>query len=191
MKNNIFICKQWLFFFAFTFSISGFAQKAPIANWKILKVSETDSILLANAWKAIVYSICTKNYEELRKSSLKNIYGESLGHIWPGFSKEQSVSTDSFINIALIKHSNQHFIDVIEDSTYRVNAIIYQDRNFPNFRLAHGKKPTLFEVYYKDYAPTGNGLRDENYYVFRFVKVNNEYKLFGLSLEWPSPLKYH
>lgn len=183
--------KKFAFFFsALVCSVPLFAQKAPLGEYRILKIKNSDSVILVETWNRIVKSIRKKEYAQLKELSLEKIYCESLGHIWPGFKEEQSESIDSFINIALIKYYDQHFIDVISDSTYHINVTMYQNRKFPNFKLKSGKSLTLYDIYYIDYVQVGNKIKDENYYVFRFVKINDSYKFFGLNLEWPSAIKH-
>jgi hypothetical protein len=166
-------------------SFSAFTQKAPLEPSSFLKFSKIDSALLIESWKAFLNSVEGRNYAEIKELSLKQIYCTAHGHIFPSLLRDQLITIDSFISSVLPKFYDTHFMQVLSDSTFKIVAIMYPTRKPANVKLIRGQKLTLYEVYYQDLVPHYKKINDLNFYVFRFVKINNQFKFFGLLLESP------
>ena len=166
-------------------SNSTFAQKAGLERSKSLKIDKDDSVLLVTTWNSFLQNIETKNSIQIKKQSLQNVYCKSTGHVLPDLPKNKLMPIDSFVDSIMIKFYDKHFFEVIQDSAYRIMAVIYPDRRPSNFKLATGQKLILFDIYYIDYVPTGKAVRNQNFYIFSFVKIENQYKFFGVDLQSP------
>ena len=172
-------------FIALILSFWAIGQKAPLERSKILKLSKIDSAHLASTWDSLLEGIQKKNYEQIRGLSLKKVYCNAWAHILPGPRPPKIMPIDSFINEVIVRFYSTHFIKVLSDSAYHIMATVYPDRKVSNIKLINGQKLILFDIYFIDYVPQTNGVRDQNYYIFHFVKDKSQYKFFGIQLESP------
>ena len=185
MKNRNVLAKSGTLFIALILSTWVFGQKAPLERSRPLAISKIDSTHLVGTWNSFLEGIRTRNYEQIRGLSLKKVYCNAWAHILPGPRPPKIMPIDSFINRVVIRFYDTHFIKVLSDSVYHIMATVYPDRKVSNFKLINGKKLILYDIYFIDYVQQANGIKDQNYYVFHFVKDKDQYKFFGIQLESP------
>jgi hypothetical protein len=161
-----------------------FSQKPFTEREDNLKISNKDSILLVNTWNSFLTNIREKNHQEIKEMSLEEVYCTSAGHVLPGLSKDRLMPINLFIDSVMSKFYSGRFINTLTDSTLHLFKAGYPDRKPLNFTTAKGKELVLFDVYFIDLVPKGNA-KDQNYYVFRFVKKEGKFKFFELRLESP------
>ncbi len=161
------------------------AQKSPLERSRSLKISKNDSIQLVNTWNSFLSGIQKKEFAKVKELSLEKVYCKGWCNVLPGKKPSELMLIDSFLSNVITKFYDSRFFGVLNDSSFHVMEVTYPDRKPLNYTIPRGQSLVLYDVYYVDYVPQPDGFKDQNYYVFRFVRSNNEYKFFGISLECP------
>ena len=170
--------------FFFTMTCKTFSQKHFVDREEILMLSNEDSILLVDTWKSFLKRIDEKDYAAIKEGSLEKVYCKSFGHVLPGLFKDKLMPIDLFVDSVVSKFYDGHFINVLNDSTFRVSKSAYPDRKPSNFTPVKGQRLIIFDIYFIDLVPMGEA-KDRNYYIFRFIKKDGKFKFFELRLESP------
>lgn len=158
-------------------------QKLGLLRSEEVKIKKTDSVLFAKTWASFAEKLQTRDFEKIKAMSLPRLYCFNFARIMAGYpNKESYIGVDSFLNVA---SANKQLTSVIRDSAYRISAIYYPDWRIANYKLKHGEKLVLYNIYYIENVPVDDRIRSQDYHVFQFLKINDRFVFFGLSLEWP------
>lgn len=184
MGNHTSYMKIILVGMSIVLSVAVFAQKKWLERSDKVKISKEDSFLLATTWTSFRQGVIAKNYQQIKERSLAKVYCTSVGYILPAMPENKLMPVDSFVQFVIAKFYDSRLIGAIRDSAYNMLALAYPDRKVSNFRLKKGQRLILYDIEFRDFVPIeGRRLRYQDYYVFRFVKIDDQYKLFELVLE--------
>ena len=184
MTKSLLTIKALFLIFSLTASVRVHSQWERVNR---MKMSKHDSIMLIQSWKLLLQGIRNKDHKGIVDISLEKVYCKSNGQLLSGLPKGDLISTNLFIDSVVDKFYDSHLMSLLKDSVYRLSKTIYPDRKPSNLLLPKGKRLILYDVYFLDLAPhrNGDGVSDYNYYIFQFVKIDSQFKFFGLHLESP------
>ncbi|MFN8336779.1 MAG: hypothetical protein U0U09_16735 [Cyclobacteriaceae bacterium] len=153
---------------------------------QVLSVNEGDSLRLIQKAKEITRNLIENNPEELKRISLEKIYCQPCyRHTMRGHSPFL-VSTDQF---SLIDHGLiSRLSKSIEVNNPLIVLLTLKGSEFENELLKRQIEVTIYEIIYPhtqpNQIPVGNEKPQpgpEELTALQFVKLNNEFKLYGIT----------
>ena len=173
MKNLLLTCV-----FALV-SLVTFGQKED--EMQFLKMDKSDSIEIDKTFQNLIKAIETKDAEKIKQISLPEIDCD-LCSDQKYSKKDYYIPIQKFIKQAFKTYVNSPLAKAVETRGYRPMV-----RFIPNYKprilpANYSKDMTIYELFVQTYKPNEwmPGHEGQSH-AFQFVKVNGEFKLFGMT----------
>jgi hypothetical protein len=154
------------------------SDKIKVEKFRLLKMSKKDSTLLLFAWNKLYTAAKTNDKNLLDSICLKQI-DCSICDSGQYLSAEHRIaSVEEFLVSFQRKQREPYFSKMLTDSSIKeIRTTLYPESKPDNFKL--GKNERLIE-YDIIYHYIDRPAKRHDFYIFRFVKRNNQYKFSGL-----------
>ena len=163
-------------------STTSFAQQNEDEKWH--KLSLTDSIELQKTWTEFKTALENNDAIKIKNLSLKKVdcilCFERNGKSAP--PKDYVVTIERFIKHSAKSFKGSPLAKAIKTSGYFAQFRTLYDCKPRNLPAGYGKNLTIYELYIQTYKPDewAKGHEGQSH-VFQFVKVNGEFKFFGMT----------
>lgn len=147
------------------------------------KIGVNDSIKLSNIWTTFFKALESNDIKEIKRNSLKEINCSlCIDKDNNDPSEDNIIPIDTFIN-----HTSTIFIDSPLFRAIKKGRIHFAELMIPDYRTrnlpkSYGKDLVVFEIWIQTYLPNEwvEGHEGQSH-GFQFVKINNNFKFYGLT----------
>jgi|GEM_PF-4394943 len=163
-------------------SLKSYSQDVPLEPFRTLKISKADSVLLTKTWDQLFHALKSDSKEEIKKIALQKVLCAICGEGPRDFGEGELVPLDTFTNIGIKNLKDPPVWKEISSGEYKLDVTMYPNRKPDNFTLQKHQKLVVYDVVFLYIEPINQKSKVKWHYIFRFVKINEQFKFFGLLL---------
>lgn len=142
-------------------------------------ISKAESKKLITSWLQFLNAINSRDSQELKRLSLDSV----ICSVCEGFESQHFYNDvepiDSFIRSSFKNLKESQLWEKLKSEKFEIHVAKYPDRKPLHFRLPNNESLIIYTIGYKMITTFENS-KYQQYHSFEFVKVNGEFKFYGM-----------